>query len=152
MRLRRLAAARDGAVAVEVALVSSLILVPLLLGLWDVAQIAFAKAKVDEALQDAVSYVAAGNSGNSSGITSAAQGAYGNTISVSTSTACYCVKTTTSTPTAPSSVSCSGSCAGGSTLQQFMSITVSLAVSIPFTVTYLGSSVTVSSTGQVRTG
>ena len=33
-----------------------------------------------------------------------------------------------------------------------MSITVSKTVSIPFTVPYLGNSVTVSSTGKVRTG
>jgi TadE-like protein len=47
--MRRLIRARDGAVAVETALVSSLLLVPLLLGLWDVAQIAMAQAQLGSA-------------------------------------------------------------------------------------------------------
>jgi hypothetical protein len=106
---------------------------------------------VQEALQDAVTYVAAGNTGTS-GVTAAARSAYGNSIGVSTSTVCYCVKTGTTTPTTPTSATCGGSCTAGNDYEQFMSITVSKTVSIPFTVPYLGSSVTVTSTGKVRTG
>jgi Flp pilus assembly protein TadG len=148
--LRRIAKAEDGSISVEAALVTSFVLVPMLLGLWDVAQIGLGQAQVQEALQDAVTYVAAGNASNSSGITAAAQSAYGSSISVSTSTACYCVQTGTSSPTNPTSVSCTGSCSGD--LEQFMSIKVSKTVNVPFAVRYLPSSVTVSSTGQVRTG
>jgi hypothetical protein len=147
---RRISKAEDGSVSVEAALVMSFILVPALLGLWDVAQIGFGQAQVQEALQDAITYVAAGNASNSSGITAAARSAYGTSITVSTSTACYCVQTGTSSPTAPTSVTCGGSCSGD--LEQFMSITAGKTVTIPFTVPYLGSSVTVTSTGQVRTG
>jgi Flp pilus assembly protein TadG len=150
--LRRIARAQDGSVSVEAALVMSFILAPMLLGLWDVAQIGFGQAQVQEALQDAVTYVAAGNAGNSSGITAAAQSAYGSSISVSTSTVCYCVQTSTSSPTTPTSEACTGSCSSGNDFEQFMSITVTKTVSIPFTVPYLGKSVTVTSTGQVRTG
>ena len=150
--LRRRSRDKDGSISVEAALVMSFILVPMLLGVWDVAQIGFGQAQVQEALQDAVTYVAAGNAGNSSGITAAAQSAYGTSISVSTSTVCYCVQTGTSTPTTPTSEVCSGSCGGGNDFEQFMSITVSKTVSIPFTVPYLGKSVTVTSTGRVRTG
>ncbi len=145
---RRFSHSLDGSISVEAALIMSFVFVPVLLGLWDVAQIAVGQAQVQEALQDAITYVAAGNSGNSSGITAAAQSAYGTSISVSTSTACYCVSTSSSS--APSSVSCSGSCSGD--LEQFMSLTVSKTVSIPFTVPYLGHSVTVESSGEVRTG
>jgi Flp pilus assembly protein TadG len=142
----------DGAVAVEAALVSSFILVPMLLGLWDVAQIGFGQSQAQEALQAAVTYVAAGNAGNSSGITAAAQNAYGTSINVSTSSACYCVPTTSSTPTSPSSIGCTSSCASGNDFEQFMNITISKTVPIPFPVPYLGSSVIVTSTGRVRTG
>lgn len=150
--LRRISSAEDGSVSVEAALVVSFVLVPVLLGLWDVAQIGFGQAQVQEALQDAITYVAAGNSSNASGIIAAAQSAYGNSISASTSTACYCVQTGTSSPTTPTSEACGGSCASGGDLEQFMSITVSKTITIPFTVPYLGSSVTVTSTGQVRIG
>jgi Flp pilus assembly protein TadG len=150
--LRRLLSAADGVVAVETALVCSLLLVPMLLGLWDVARIAMSTAELDEALQDAITYVAATNSTSSSAITTAAQAAYGNSISVSSSTVCYCVPTGTSTPTSPSSVSCTGSCSSGNSLEQYVSITVSTTVTIPFSVPYLGSSMALSSTGQVQTG
>jgi Flp pilus assembly protein TadG len=149
--LQRFAKAEEGNISVETALVMSFLFVPMLLGIWDVAQIAFGQAQVQEALQDVVTYVAAGNTG-ASGITSAAQAAYGNSISVSTSTVCYCVQTSTTNPTAPSTATCGGSCSGGNDLEQFMSITVSKNVSIPFTVPYLGNSVTVTSVGKVRTG
>jgi Flp pilus assembly protein TadG len=149
---QRFSRAEEGSVSIEMALVMSFVLVPMLLGLWDVAQIGFGQAQVQEALQDAATYVAAGNASNSSGITSAAQAAYGSSISVSTSTVCYCVQTGTTGPTAPASEACSGSCGSGNDFEQFMNITVSKTVSIPFTVPYLGKSVTVTSSGQVRTG
>ena len=75
--LRRIARAEEGSVSIEAALVVSFVLLPVLLGLWDVAQIGFGQAQVQEALQDAVTYVAAGNSSNSSGIAAAARAAYG---------------------------------------------------------------------------
>lgn len=149
--LRRFSQSEDGNISVEFALLLSFIFVPMLLGIWDVAQIGFGQAQVQEALQDAVTYVAAGNTG-SSGVTSAAQSAYGTSMSVSTSTVCYCVKTGTTTPTTPTTATCGSSCSSGNDYEQFMSITVSKTVSIPFTVPYLGNSVTVSSTGKVRTG
>ncbi len=149
---RRIARAEEGSVSIEAALVVSFVLLPVLLGLWDVAQIGFGQAQVQEALQDAVTYVAAGNSSNSSGIAAAARAAYGSSIAVSTSTACYCVQTGSSSPTAPTSEACSGSCSSNNDLEQFMSITVSKTITVPFTVPYLGSSVTVTSTGRVRTG
>jgi Flp pilus assembly protein TadG len=149
--MRRLMRARDGAVAVETALVSSLLLIPLLLGLWDVAQVAMAQAKLDEALQDAITFVAATGSTSSSSITTAGQAAYGSSISVSSSEACYCVQTSTTTPTAPTSISCTGTCSSG-TMEQFMSITVSTTVTIPFPVPYLGSTVSLSSTGNAQIG
>jgi Flp pilus assembly protein TadG len=147
----RFAQHEGGSIAVETALVMSFVVVPLLLGLWDVAQIGLGQSQVQEALQDAITYVAAGNAGNTAGITSAAQSAYGNAISVSASAVCYCVKTTS--VAMPTAVSCSsGSCSSGGDFEQFMSITTSKTVPIPFAVPYLGDSVTVTSTAMVRTG
>lgn len=143
---------RSGSISVETALVISFIYVPILLGMWDVAQIGFGQAQVQEALQDALTYVAAGNSSNQSGIVSAAQSAYGTSISVSTSTVCYCVSTTSTSPTAPTSVSCTASCANGNDLEQFMNITVSKTVTVPFPLPYLGRTIPVQSAGKIRVG
>ncbi|HEY1735602.1 MAG TPA: TadE/TadG family type IV pilus assembly protein [Methylovirgula sp.] len=149
--LRRFSRSQEGNISVEFAFLLSFVFVPMLLGIWDVAQIGFGQEQVQEALQDTVTYVAAGNTG-STGITSAAQAAYGTSISVNTSTVCYCVKTTTTTPTTPSTATCGSSCSSGYDYEQFMNITVSKTVTIPFTVPYLGNSLTVSSNGKVRTG
>jgi Flp pilus assembly protein TadG len=149
--LERFAKNETGSMAVETALVMSFVLVPMVLGLWDVAQIGLGQTQVQEALQDAVTYVAAGNSSNTSGIISAAQSAYGTSIQVSANAVCYCVQT--GSVAMPTSVSCSsGSCSSGGNFEQFMNITTSKTVAIPFAVPYLGNSVTVTSTATVRTG
>jgi Flp pilus assembly protein TadG len=151
---RRLIGAREGVAAIETALILSLFLVPFLLALWDVGQIAAGKAQLDEALQDTITYVSAGNATNGSGITAAAQAAYGNGITVATATSCFCVSTGSSQPTQPTSTSCSGKCGTGYVLQQFMAITTSSKVVIPFPVPFLNltSPMTITSTGSVRTG
>jgi Flp pilus assembly protein TadG len=140
-----------GVIAVETALMIGFVLAPMMLGLWDAATIAIRKGEVDEALQAVITYVAAGNASNSSGIVAASQAAYGSNINVSTSTACYCVSTSAS-PTIPTVVSCTGSCANGADLEQFMNISVTSTVAMPVSVPYLGSTVTVTSSAQVRTG
>jgi Flp pilus assembly protein TadG len=140
----------DGVIAVETALVASFILIPCFLGLWDVGQIALGKAQLDEALADTLTYVAAGNAGNSAGITAAAQASYGTAVTVVTSAVCYCDNTAATSPTAPSSISCTGSCSSGQ-FEQFLSVTVSRSVTLLFTLPYLTSPRTLSATGQVRT-
>jgi Flp pilus assembly protein TadG len=140
----------EGVVAVETALVASFILIPCFLGLWDVGQIALGKAQLDEALADTLTYVAAGNAGNSAGITKAAQASYGTAITVVTSAVCYCDNTAATSPTAPSSVSCTGSCSTGQ-FEQFLSATVSQSVTLLFSLPYLSSPRTLTATGQVRT-
>jgi len=153
--LRRLLVAIDGAVAVETALVFSVFLAPTLLCLWDFAQVYQGQAHVEEALQDAITYVMnSGSNATAAGVQTAAQAANGSSISVSASTVCYCVPTSTSVPTMPSSVSCSGSCGGGAVFQQFMNIVTTNSVTIPFPVSWLHlpSPYTVTATGNVRTG
>jgi Flp pilus assembly protein TadG len=142
--------ANDGVIAVETALIASFILIPCFLGLWDVGQIALGKARLDEALADTLTYVAAGNAGNSAGITAAAQASYGTTITVSTSAVCYCNNTAATSPTAPSSISCTGSCSSGQ-FEQFLSVTVNQSVTLVFSLPYLPSPRTLTATGQVRT-
>jgi Flp pilus assembly protein TadG len=150
MATRRLWMGGEGVVAVETALVASFILIPCFLGLWDVAQIALGKAQLDEALADTLTYVAAGNAGNSAGITKAAQASYGTAITVVTSAVCYCDNTAATSPTLPSSVSCTGSCTSAQ-FEQFLSVTVSQNVTLLFSLPYLTSPRTYTATGQVRT-
>ena len=152
---RRLLRAIDGAVAVETALIFSLFLAPTLLALWDFATVYQGQSKVEEALQNAVTYVTnAGRNATTSGVQTAAQAASGTSISVSTTTSCYCVSTSSSSPTVPTSVSCTGSCSGSNVLQQFMTITTTDSITIPFPVSWisLSSPYTVTATGSVRTG
>jgi Flp pilus assembly protein TadG len=149
-----LLAATDGAVAVETALVLSLFLVPMLLCLWDFSQLYEGQANVDEALQDTVTYVmSTGNNSTAAGATSAAQAANGSSITVSTSTVCYCVPTFTTAPTMPTSVSCTSSCPGSSVLQRFMKIIATNNVAIPFAVSWINltSPYTETATAYVRT-
>ena len=150
MMTRWLWIADEGVIAVETALVASFILIPCFLGLWDVGQIALGKAQLDEALADTLTYVAAGNAGNSAGITKAAQASYGTAITVATSAVCYCDNTAATSPTAPSSVSCAGTCSSGQ-FEQFLSVTVSQSVTLLFSLPYLSSPRTLNATGQVRT-
>jgi Flp pilus assembly protein TadG len=152
--LHRLLKPTDGAVAVEAALVLSF-LVPMLLCLWDFARLYEGQANVDEALQDAVTYVmSAGSNATTAGATSAAQAANGSSITVSTSTACYCVSTSTTVPTLPTSVSCTSSCTGNTVLQHFMKVVTTDSVTIPFPVPWitLTSPYTETATAYVRTG
>ncbi len=153
--LHRLLVAADGAVAVEAALVLSLFLLPMLLCLWDFAQLYEAQANVDEALQDTVTYVMSiGGNATAAGATSAAQAANGSGITVSTSAVCYCVSTSSTVPTMPTSVSCTGSCTGSTVLQKFMKAVVANSVPIPFPVPWINftSPYTVTATAYVRTG
>jgi hypothetical protein len=82
--------------------------------------------------------------------TKAAQASYGTAITVATSAVCYCDNTAATSPTAPSSVSCAGSCSSGQ-FEQFLSVTVSQSVTLLFSLPYLSSPRTLSATGQVRT-
>jgi len=153
--LRRLLSAIDGSVAVETALVVSLFLAPTILCVWDFAQLYQGQAAVDEALQNAVTYVMSnGSNATTAGAQQAAQAANGSSISVSASTVCYCISTNTSSPTVPSSVSCSGTCSANSVFQKFMSITTTNSVTIPFPVSWINltSPYSVTAAGHVRTG
>ncbi|MGD1036048.1 MAG: TadE/TadG family type IV pilus assembly protein [Roseiarcus sp.] len=152
---RRLLVAIDGVVAVETALVVSVFLVPMLLCLLDFAQIYQGQADVDEALQDAMTYVmSAGSSATNAGVQTAAQASNGNSIAVSTSALCYCVSTVTTVPTMPTSVGCTSSCTGNFVFQQFMNIVTTNQVTIAFPVSSINltSPFTVTATGLVRTG
>lgn len=153
--LRRLLAANDGSVAVELALILPLILMPTFLCLWDFATLYQGQAKVEQAIHAATTYVLyTGSNATTAGATSAAQAANGSSISVSTSTVCYCVSTSTTVPTMPTSVSCTGSCTGSSVLQKFMEIVTTNSITIPFPVSWINftSPYTVTAAAYVRTG
>lgn len=156
--LRHFAKDDRGSFSVEAALVVSLIIVPVLLLLVDVAAIGSGQAQVQDVLQYAVTYtagqVALGTTPTTSAVTSQVQTAYGASTSkwVSPSSpSYYCVATGSTTATMPTTASSSTSCSSGNVAEQFMKISVQSTVTIPFTVPYLPSSMNVGSTGYVRT-
>ncbi len=153
--LRQLLVATDGMVSVEMALIASLVLSPMMLGLIDFSQIYLGQTKVEGAAQDAMGYIMRnGSSATNAGAQAAAQAANGNAITVSSSTVCYCVPTTTSVPTMPTSVSCSGSCPGGSVFQTFMNVVTTNNVALLFPISWINltSPFTVKATSNVRIG
>jgi Flp pilus assembly protein TadG len=153
--LRRLHRCTKAVVAVETALVLSIFLVPMLLCLLDFATLFQGQAAVDEAMQDAMTYVLnVGVKATTAGVQTAAQASTSQTISVSTSTVCYCVSTTSSSPTMPDTVACNSTCGNGYVFQQFMNIVTTGQVAIPMPVPWinLNSPYTATATGMVRTG
>ncbi len=127
----------------------------MLLCLWDFSQLYQGQANLDEALQDTVTYVmSTGSNATAAGALSAAQAANGNSITVATSTVCYCVATSTTVPTMPTSVGCASSCTGSSVLQKFMKVAATKSVTIPFPVPWINltSPYTLTATAYVRTG
>ncbi len=146
--------------AIEAALATSLLLVPLSIGVIDLSLAINDAARLDRALQAAA--FAVWNSPSSftanplgtaaaNTISTAAINGFGNTITpaptVSSSTACYCV---TNGYSKGSSVSCSGSCSSG-TVGVYVTITVSYNFTLPIAVPYLASPLAQSVSGTIRT-
>ncbi len=157
--LRRLRRDTTGVVAVETGMVMAFFLVPSLLCLLDFAALYQSQATVEEATENAMTYVMnAGAGASSAAVQSAAQASSTQSISATATTACFCVPITSGTPTLPRTVQCgsssSNSCTGSEVFQQFMSISTSSDVDIPFPVPWINltSPHTVTARGMVRTG
>ena len=159
MRLRhilhRLGRERHGAVALEAALIGSLLLVPLAVGAVDLGSIFATQARLDAALEAAALY-AWGNPGNATpaNITQIAQSAYGNgapsLVATTPQNVCYCISVGGGQQTR-TSVSCTGNCATGQQLGTFLSVSFSTNLSLPAPVPGLPTTVSLSSAGMVRT-
>jgi len=153
---RRLLRDRNGVAAVEAAIVISLVLAPLCMGVAAYAMVIADTVKLDRALQAAMFYVWNNPTGfTTSGVQTAAAAGYDNTsfpntsptLTVTTTSVCYCVSTS---DVKGSSVSCTGTCTSG-TVGTYVTVTASATFTLQLVVQALTSSVTQSVTGTVRT-
>jgi Flp pilus assembly protein TadG len=154
----RLIRDRSGVAAVEAALATALILVPLALGVIDLGLAFSDEARLDRALQAATFYVWSNPTGyTGSGIATAAGAGYGSggpTLTVTPSgtvapaPVCYCL--TSGYIKGSSSVSCTSTCSSGAP-GAYLTITASATFTLPVAVPYLASSFTQTVSGTIRT-
>jgi Flp pilus assembly protein TadG len=154
--LARLLRDRSGVAGVEAAMVISLVLVPLCLGVAAYAVVLADTARLDRALQSALFYIWSNPTGfTTSGVQAAAASGYDNTpyastsptLTVTATSACYCVS---SSAVKGASVSCTGTCTSG-TVGTYVTVTASATFTLPVVVHTLTSPLTQSVTGTIRT-
>ena len=149
-RLRR---DRSAVISIELALLAGLVLLPLTLGAVDAGELVLARARLDQALHAALFY-AYSNQGSvsASGVQGAAQAGYGSgTLTVNPAIAQYCIVPATGYPqgAAPSQPS-NGSCPSGQSVETYLAVTASVSVTLPFTVSWVSPSLTLSVSGKAR--
>jgi Flp pilus assembly protein TadG len=155
--IRRIAARfwrdRTGVAATEAALATSIVLIPLSLGIIDYGALVADEARLDRALQSAVYYVWNNPTGfTTAGIQSAAAAGFGTaspTVTVTASSSCQCVSNGYSP--VGGTVSCSATCPSGEALASYLTITATATFTLPVTVPTLASSLTRSVSGAIRT-
>lgn len=141
----RLAQERCAAISVEAALVISLLLLPLLLGLWDYSVVLAVQARLDTALHAAMDYALAtgANATDVSGIAQAASNAYGASApspTISTPTlSYYCVSTNPAGTMANGQAASAGaSCGNNQTLATYVTLSLAATVALPLSIPGLG--------------
>jgi Flp pilus assembly protein TadG len=153
--LHRLRGERRGSVSIEAALVTTVFLVPLLLGSVDFATVLATYFRVHRAQEAAVFY-AWGNGGIASTATiqQAATTAFGTTSpspTVTSSTLYYCVTTSQYYQSGMASYTSTPTCSSGQQVASYLTVSVSATTSLPVPFPVLPSSFTLTSTGSVRT-
>lgn len=141
----RLAQQRSAAVSVEAALVISLLLLPLLLGLWDYSVVLAVQARLDTALHAAMDYALAteANATDVAGIAQAADNAYGTAAPAPTigtpTLSYYCVATNPAgTMASGQAASAGASCGSDQTLATYVTLSLAATVSLPLSIPGLG--------------
>ncbi len=144
---------RRGVAAMETALVGGLLLVPMLGGAADFGLILAGWAAASRAEQAALLY-AFGTGPSASGMESAATAAYGTALpapTVTASTACYCLPSSSSWDRgSASAVSCSTTCSSGDVLTEFVTVSVSAVFTLPMPLPGVASPYTISSSATAR--
>jgi Flp pilus assembly protein TadG len=151
--LRRLRRDRQGVASIEAAFAIGFLLIPLSLGMIDIASELNEAARLDRALQSATFYAYA-NPGvfTTLGAQSAAQAAYGGsspTLAVSASTSCICVSSGY-IPTG-TALACLGLCPLGQKMATYLTISLTSTLPLPVAVPWLASSGQFSVQGTIRT-
>jgi Flp pilus assembly protein TadG len=148
---------RAGVASIEAALVTVLVLVPMLGGATDAGMILYTWGKVTRSEQAGL-MSAWGGAASAATMQAAAQTAYGTAAVVPTiqaSIACYCLPTaTTYSRGSAAAVGCTTTCGSGQTLTQFATVSVSTTVTLPMPVPPIGLtspfSVGASATGRLQ--
>jgi hypothetical protein len=158
MRQRGCSLIRDRAasISIELALIASLILLPMTLGAVDAAQLVFARGRLDQVMHQAFFYAYA-NYGAVTGpaVQTAATSSYGTgtTPTVTATITQYCITPATGYPPTgtPSQPNNNGSCSNASqTVESYLSVNASITVKLPFSVAWVGQTITLSAAGLAR--
>jgi hypothetical protein len=157
--------ARSASVSVELALIANLVLVPLIIGAVDAAELATIRFRLDETIHEAMFFEWASGgtaattgcvSGNATScVQNAAAAAYGSTTpapTISVSVTQYCITPatgypTSGTPPTPSNGKCTDS---SQIIETYMTVTSSVVVTLPFANWFVTSPFTMSVTSTAR--
>ena len=145
---------RRAVVSIEAALALGLVVLPMLLGLFDLGTALTVRLRVDRALQAGL-FGAWGVAGASAAqISQAAVAGAGSgspAVSASTDLACYCLPPTgTLQDASPAACGDAGSCPSGQVLGEWVTVTASAPVSLAFPLPGVASPLVLSATGTAR--
>lgn len=149
----RLARDRSGVISVELALIASLVLVPMTLGAVDAAQLIVARARLDQVIHQALFYAYANPGVSGASVQANATAGYGSgTVpTVSAPITQYCITPAIGYPAIGTpALPISGSCGNGQTLESYLTVTVSISVTLPFSVSWITQTVALSASGKAR--
>lgn len=146
---------RRGSVTVETALVLSLFLLPLVYGVAAIGQAVSTQVRLDRALHAAMLYIWATPGAAASGIQNAATSGYGAgdpTMTPTASKSCACIQPTAARPAGASGAHCSDTCANGTVLASYMTISLNatVAVDLPLPANLQSQALTASGTVRVQ--
>ncbi len=148
-----LAGDRRGVAALEMALVSTFLLLPLTAGVIGSGQALLTQYRVDRALHSALVFAWGSPTATSATLQGAAQGGYGNggaAVTVTASSACYCIPPT-GTRGSGSAATCGGTCSvNGQVVGTWVTITTSAGFTPVFPILWTSASWTLSATATVR--
>ena len=153
--LKRFARCRGGAISVELALLGAAVLIPLTFGAIDGAELVMCRARLDQALQDALYYAwANGGVVTAANVQSNAAASYGTVAtqpSVIATITQYCITPATGYPAtgAPGTPS-NGSCSGGQIVETYLAVTASMSVTMPVSLWFASGPVSMSVSGKAR--
>lgn len=149
----RLARDRSGVISVELALIANFVLVPMTLGAVDAAQLILARARLDQVVHQALFYAYNNSNATNANVKTNAVAGYGagTPPTVTPTITQYCITPATGyPPTGTPALPSNGSCTNGQALETYLTVAVSISVTLPFSVSWIAQTVTLSASGTAR--